>query len=158
MFEIRSSVQQQTHLESRAVVDLDRGVTLVYVSGHGRVPGSAFVMNWGLRSNPFDAWRREVVDAVDGTTYYRTGLGLFGASLAAENAAGAKRFAFVNQEERSAAVRLAVEALLVYGSNYNGLSKPDGYNRVVEGGHEWRLSDFGIEGSQAVISQPTQSP
>lgn len=47
------------------------------------------------------------------------------------------------------AMRLAAEALLVYGSDYNGLSRPDGCNRVALDGVELRLSDFGVEGVSA---------
>jgi hypothetical protein len=152
MFEIESSIRPETNLEARAVVDVDRDVKLVYASGHGRVPGSAFVLTWGDRVIPFDTSRDEVLDDPHGVVYYRTVVRLFGASPSAENAVGAKPFAFADDVERSAALRLAIEALLVYGSNYNGLSKPDGYNRVLEGGREWGLSDFGIKGSAGEIA------
>ena len=152
MFVIESSIQPESNLEARAVVDVDRHVKLVYASGHGRMPGSAFVLTWGDRVIPFDASANEVRDAVSGDTYFRTTIQMFGASPSAENAVGARPFAFADEEERAAAYRLAVEALLVFGSSYDGLSKPDGYNRVLEGGREWRLSDFGIKGAAGEIA------
>ena len=147
MFEIESSIHSESNLEARAVVDVDRDVALVYASGHGRVPGSALVLSWGDRVIPFDASTNEARDAVTGDAYFRTTIQLFGASPSAENAVGVRPFAFADEEERAPAYRFAVEALLEFGSSCDGPSKPDGYNRVLEGGREWRLSDFGIRGS-----------
>ena len=151
MFEIESSIHSGSNLKARAVVDVDRDVALVYASGHGRVPGSALVLSWGDRVIPFDASTNEARDAVTGDAYFRTTIQLFRASPSAENAVGVRPFAFADEEERAPAYRFAVEALLEFGSSCDGPSKPDGYNRVLEGGREWRLSDFGIRGSTGEV-------
>lgn len=84
-----------------------------------------------------------------GETYYLTKFTAFGVSLTVEKNTKVKSYRFISDEELAVAVRLAAEALLVYGSNYNGLSRPDGCTRVALDGGELRLSDFGIEGVSA---------
>ena len=142
MFEI-DVIQSESGLRSKAVVDPDRQLRLVRVAGHGPHPGDAFVFSWEGRLIPFDSDTEQVTGAVGGV-YYRTILVMFGGSQSAENAVGVLPFAFSGPDERDAALRLVIESLLVYGSNYDGLEKPDGYHRVQAFNREWRLSDFGI--------------
>ncbi|MBC7725428.1 MAG: hypothetical protein H7146_11870 [Burkholderiaceae bacterium] len=65
-----------------------------------------------------------------GETYYLTKFTAFGVSLTVEKNTKVKSYRFISDEELAEAVWLAAETLLVYGSNYNGLSRPDGCNRV----------------------------
>ena len=84
-----------------------------------------------------------------GETYYLTKFTAFGVSLTVEKNTKVKSYRFSSDEEFAVAVRLAAEALLIYGSNYKCLSRPDGCNRFALDGVELRLSDFGFEGVSA---------
>ena len=84
-----------------------------------------------------------------GESYYLVKFTAFGISAAVELRTQVKSYRFGSDEELATARLLAAEALLVYGSNYNGLTYPDGENRVELNGVELRLSDFGIEGVSA---------
>ena len=67
----------------------------------------------------------------------------FGVSSKVNLRLGIFQYVFADVDEQREAQLLAVEALLVYGSFFNGLSRPDGYRRIVFEGREWVLSDFG---------------
>ena len=131
------------------VVDHERDVSLHRAAGMGRMPGDGFLLTWGERQIPFESLRTQVSDPVSGETYYLTKFTAFGVSTAVEMRTKVKSYRFVSDEELATAMRLATEALLVYGTNYNGLARPDGYNRVELDGVELRLSDFGIAGASA---------
>ncbi len=61
-----------------------------------------------------------------GETHYLTKFTAFGVSLIVEKNTKLMSYRFISDEELAVALRLAAEALLVYGSNYNGLSRPTG--------------------------------
>ena len=86
---------------------------------------------------------------MSGETYYLTKFTAFGVSTAVAMRTKVKSYRFESDEELATAMRLATEALLVYGSGNDGLARPDGYNRVELDGVELRLSDFGIAGTSA---------
>ena len=131
------------------VVDHERDVSLYRAAKMGRIPGDGFILTWGDRQIPFESLSGPVRDAVSGETYYLVKFTTFGFSMAVELRTQVKSYRFGSDEELAMSRRLAVEALLVYGSNYNGLTYPDGENRVELNGVELRLSDFGIEGVSA---------
>ena len=129
---------------THSLIDSTRDVSFVFVSGLGRVPGESFVLRWQHRTIPFETLTREKRET-EGLTYYLTTFTSFGSSQTAEMVLGATPYSFDSPAEKVEAKRLAAEGLLVFGTNYNGLTRPDGYNRVELDGAEMRLSDFGIE-------------
>ncbi|POH71000.1 hypothetical protein C3B59_03270 [Cryobacterium zongtaii] len=131
------------------VVDHERDVSLYRAAKMGPMPGDGFILTWGDRQIPFESLSSQVTYPVSGETYYLVKFTAFGFSAAVELRTKVKSYRFGSDEELATARRLAVEALLVYGSNYNGLTYPDGENRVELDGVELRLSDFGIEGACA---------
>ncbi|MBC7281648.1 hypothetical protein [Hoeflea sp.] len=68
----------------------------------------------------------------------------FGASQGARIQGKIPAYRFENDAEREAAVLLAVEAMLVYGSFYDGPQRPDGYHRFFHAGRVFIKSDFGL--------------
>ncbi|POH67820.1 MULTISPECIES: hypothetical protein [Cryobacterium] len=71
-----------------------------------------------------------MTDPVGGESYYSVKFTAFGVSAAVELRTKVKSYRFGSDEELATARRLAAEALEVYGSSYNGLTYPDGENRV----------------------------
>jgi hypothetical protein len=124
------------------VIDESREADLQRAYGKGPVPGVSFVLSWGGRVIPMDVVRRQVHNP-DSAPYLLSVFQTFGFSPAIKFRAGIKSFSFSSADEEHTARMLAVEALLVFGGNYDGLERPDGYNRVAFEGHEWILSDFG---------------
>ncbi|POH64383.1 hypothetical protein C3B61_13115 [Cryobacterium zongtaii] len=96
----------------------------------GRIPGDGFILTWGDRQIPFESLSSQVTDPVGGESYYSVKFTAFGVSAAVELRTKVKSYRFGSDEELATARRLAAEALVVYGSSYNGLTYPDGENRV----------------------------
>jgi len=123
---------------SRSVVDVERGVVLQRVSGQGQVPNAeAMLMSWQGRLIPFDTRFRSAGG------HYIVDFDSFGVSYTVKLRVGILQYVFPDAEAQREAQLLAVEALLVYGEFFNGLSKPDGHCRVEFEGRQWVLSDFG---------------
>lgn len=68
----------------------------------------------------------------------------FGGSSGAYYKAKIPAYHFESDEEREAAMLLAVEAMLAYGSFYNGGKCPNGLYRFEHGGKTYIKSDFGL--------------
>ena len=149
MFRVEPWLSPYRGVMQTIVVDHGRDVSLYRAANMGRLPGDGFILTWGDRQIPFESFSMQVHDPGSGETYYLVKFTAFGVSAAVELRTAVKSYRFGSDEELAMSRRLAVEALLVYGSNYNGLTYPDGENRVELDGVKLRLSDFGIEGASA---------
>ena len=94
-------------------------------------------MSWQGRLIPFDTRFRSAGG------HYIVDFDSFGVSYTVKLRVGILQYVFPDAEAQREAQLLAVEALLVYGEFFNGLSKPDGHCRVEFEGRQWVLSDFG---------------
>lgn len=77
------------------------------------------------------------------TDWYEIRLGVFGSSVAGQLDHGLEPVEFASDEEREAAVMVAIEATLAWLPSGRALEHGDGYNRVTFRGVQYRLSDFG---------------
>jgi hypothetical protein len=130
---------------SKRVIDHERGVWLQMISGLGpECNGNAMKLVWGERTIPFEV------------EYFRGGgiggervfnlmrfIEPFGGSLTAL-AYGVRPYDFKNLEELRQAKMLAVEAMLVFGSIYNGSKYGEDYFRFEFEGRVYFGKDFGI--------------
>lgn len=127
------------------VVDHDRDVWLKFVSGIGSEPGSVMKLVWEGRIIPFDYYVENLTSEPRPRLIGR--IENFGTSWLAGYKGDLKVFHFSSETERKSAELLAAEALLVFGSMYDGLSFPDGMYTVelntAEGVRHYTLSDFG---------------
>jgi len=79
----------------------------------------------------------------------------FGVSMTAKSSLGIGSTQFDSAQQEKEILMLAVEALLVFGRFFDGLSRADG-EVLVNSGKLWRLSDFGYIGKgdpERVIDQ-----
>lgn len=75
--------------------------------------------------------------------WYDIQLGAFGYSQAGEFHWGTGRASFASEEDRKAAILLAIEGVLAWLPGGRGLEHEDGYGRVMFEGKQYRLGDFG---------------
>ena len=133
---------QDPDVQARAVVNADSSIVLRWVSPR-LMNGSAevFLLEAGEKRIPFDTdWSDG--DDEDGRFFLIT-FDSFGGSPVGASKAGLHTYLFSAAEKKRSLQLLAVEALLVYGQNFDGLRFPDGRWRVELDGRQWRLSDFG---------------
>jgi len=128
--------------EHQAVVNADSSVVLHWVGTRLRNgSGEVFLLEIDTKRIPFDTdWTSEIDQ--DGK-FFLMKFDTFGGSQVGALLAGLRTYVFSSSDEKRSAQMLAVEALLVYGLNFDGLRYPDGRWRVDFEGRQWRLSDFG---------------
>ncbi len=126
------------------VVDEDRDVWLQRIATLGReMSGSLFKLVWGDRIIPFECLSESKWDE-NGNEYFVQRLRYFGGAPRAEYDAGIMPYEFRDEVERREAMLLAVEAVLAYGSLYNGIEYTDGVFRIEFEGRIYTKSDFGL--------------
>ena len=134
MFQVQESAEGD-----RTIVDLERGVSLEFIGGLGRMPGTVHTLTTPELVVPFEVCRTQDADA----EFYLTRFYSFGRLFSTPTGPRIEPVDFPSQAARHRLQLLAAEALLVFGSFYNGLAKPDGYNRVDVGEKTYTLSSFG---------------
>jgi hypothetical protein len=105
-------------------------------------PSRIFQIVWQGRTIPFETIEESRRNE-SGDEYILVRFGAFGGSAYA-NQYGIKPYRFPNGEERRHVMMLAAEALLVFGSDYDGSAKPEGFYRVEHEGKVYTNRDFGI--------------
>jgi hypothetical protein len=126
----------------RWVVDHERGMYLQRVAGIGRQAGGVFVLAQGDIEIPFEMVRGSAYEPDGSGTRTTMSLRFFGGSRRAADV-GIASYEFADDAEKDHWMRIAAEALLVYGVGYAGLSIKDGILRVDLNGQLVTLSTFG---------------
>ena len=139
MFRIENAASASDH----KIIDDERGVWIQFLAGRGRSPGGVFKLVVGETVIPFETDRDFSEDA-DGAGHLLTRFVSFGLSPAA-NARGVAPNMMMSPDERREYMLLAAEALLVFGSFYDGDSKPEGWAQVELVGVIYTLASFGDE-------------
>ncbi|AWB88993.1 hypothetical protein [Homoserinimonas hongtaonis] len=127
-----------------AIIDPERDASLEFIGGRGRVPGMVHTLTTGDLVVPFEARRTAQADA-EGHEFYLITFDSFGSLFVTPTGLKLDPVDFTSPAERRRLQLLAAEALLVFGSMYDGLRKPDGFNRVSIEGNTYTLSSFGYE-------------
>lgn len=129
------------------VIDHERDIYLQSVSGIGRQMGKAFILVHGAKTIPLETeWDVGLKDSVTRQPYFLMHFTVFGRSPTAFRNFGFQPFEFVDDDEKKYWMRIAAEALVVYGLGYSGLDYEDGYTRVELENEHLTLSTFGYEG------------
>lgn len=129
MFEIEPSPIEGPSGDILRVADHARGVWLQRVATHGRDPGHTFQLVRGNTPIALDTYGDERIDS-SGQVYYFVQISSIGGSPIALRVAGIEPVTFSSEDEKDEVTELAAEALLVYGSLYDGLSRPEGQYRI----------------------------
>ena len=136
-------IEEAASASDSRVVDDERGVWIQFLAGRGRSSGGVFKLVVGETVIPFETDRDFFEDA-DGAGHLLTRFVFFGLSPAA-NARGVAPNVITSLPERREYMLLATEALLVFGSFYDGDSKPEGWTQVELDGVIYTLASFGCE-------------
>jgi hypothetical protein len=144
MFAVEPTPRDDKAWTAKRVIDHGRDVYLQNVSGIGRRMGGAFILVHGEKTIPFEAeWDGGLKDAFTGEPYFLMHFSMFGISGFAGWLFGIEPYEFAGEDEKKEWMRLAAEALVVYGLDYDGLDHKDGYTRVELDGEQLTLSSFG---------------
>lgn len=149
MFEIKPAYPADQEISKWMVVDEERDVWLQRIGmvGFDEPLAEIFKLVWGGRVIPFEvqytvAAKGSFLGDTDESSTIRF-LG-FGGSSGAYYKAKIPAYQFESDEEREAAMLLAVEAMLAFGSFYNGGKCPNGLYRFEHQGKTYIKSDFGL--------------
>ncbi len=128
----------------RRVVDAERDITLKFEAATGREPGKAFVLSHGSMHIPLHtAEQGGLIDAVTGKPYFFSEIVSFGTSIYLKGDRNVPNYDFSSDEEARRWRRIAAEALLIFGRNYNGFALAPDYVRVLLNGELLTRRDFG---------------
>lgn len=133
----------------RRIVDHDRQARLELINSVAQTGGDLFLLTWQDRLIPIVAFSQNAVDRELGQNQVHIHIRSLGDSRYARNSG--LNASTLSESDRIPAHRLAAEALLVFGSWYDGLSFQDGHfvvKDVIDGGNEsYTLSSFGYQGA-----------
>lgn len=128
----------------RQVLDRDRDISLQLEGLTGREPGSAFVLSHGdMRVPLHTAEQVGLIDAVTGKPYFFSEIVSFGTSIYLKGDKDVPNYDFSSDEEARHWRRIVAEALLIFGTNYNGFDLDPAYARVLLNGELLTRRDFG---------------
>lgn len=126
------------------VVDAEREISLQFKNTTGRELGRAFVLAHADKQIPFHTKDRSgLVDEVTGKPYFVTEIVSFGTSLYLKGDRNVPDYVFGDRDKALHWKRIAAEALLIYGSRYDGPSLDPDYTRVLLDGELLTRRDFG---------------
>ena len=141
MFELEATKDGQEH----RVIDRGNGVYLKWLVAGGPYFTEVFKLVHSEGSIPFTTVREESVDPESGLPYFVFRFLTFGsAPKAHRNTKDLVNRIFDDETEKRHWMKVAAEALLVFGWAYNGLKAPHpSYTRVDLDGKIYTLKDFG---------------
>lgn len=142
MWEVRDAPSKGPTGHSKMTIDETRDVWIQPVGVMIGDPGRIFTLVWRGCAIPFDTIEESRRDG-DGKEYIVVRLRSFGGSAFAFQY-GIAPYRFNSDEERRQAMMLAVEALLAFGSDYNGCQQREGFYRVEHDGRLYTRGTFGI--------------
>lgn len=130
--------------DKRRVLDADRDISFEFEAGTGRDPGKAFVLSHGSMHIPLHtAEQSGLVDALTGKPYFTSEIVSFGTSIYLKGDRNVPNYDFSSDEEARIWRRIAAEAVLIFGRNYNGFNLDPDYVRVLLNGDLLTRRDFG---------------
>ena len=128
----------------RQVLDRDRDIALQLKGGAGRDMGKTFVLSHGhMRIPMHTAETGGQIDAVTGKPYFFSEIVSFGTSIYLKGDRDVPNYEFGGDEEAKQWRRIAAEALLIFGRNYNGFDLDPDYARVLLNGELLTRRAFG---------------
>ena len=146
MFSIYMPPEEPWYSNKRRVVDADRRISLHLKALTGRDPGKAFVLRHGNMSIPFHTEERTgLVDPLMGKPYFSSEIISFGTSIYLKGNRNAPNHRFEDDDEARHWRRVAAEAVLIFGLDYNGFDLDQEYVRVLLDGKLLTRRDFGYD-------------
>jgi hypothetical protein len=129
-------------LGRRYVADPERKIKLQRVAGLAYRPGAAFKMTVGEAVIPFEVTGDRLTDPESGQQYVLRRFDSFGVSPTAKLLGKIESYEFPDEETRDKLLLVAAEALIIFGWNYDGPSREDGFIRVDIDGRIMTLRDI----------------
>ncbi|PTT63422.1 hypothetical protein [Arthrobacter sp. HMWF013] len=149
MFKVEDYPEGSIYGGRRCVVDHGRQARLELINGSAQSGGDLFHLTWQDRSIPIVTFSRNAVDRESGQQQVHINIRALGESRYARNSE--LKASTLSDADRFLARRLAAEALLVFGSWFDGLTFQDGHFVVkdsVDGDDlSYTLSSFGYGGA-----------
>lgn len=127
----------------RRVIDAERDITLEFMNGTGREPGKAFVLTHGAMMVSFHTAEFDGTDPKTDDWYFASEIVSFGTSIYLKGDRNVSDHAFETDVEARRWRRIAAEALLVFGRDYDGFDYPPQQVRVLLDGELLTRHDFG---------------
>lgn len=146
MFSIDLPAAEPWYSNKRRVVDAERSISLQLKGLTGRDPGKAFVLRHGDTSIPFHTEERTgLVDQLTAQPYFTSEIVSFGTSIYLKGDRNAPNYRFKDDDEARQWRRIAAEAVLIFGLDYNGFDLDQQYVRVLLNGELLTRRDFGYD-------------
>ena len=133
--------------DDRVVEDSERNVWLRKVRRDVEFPGAMMLLSVDGSHVHMDVRTELNEDPETGRPYVTSYITAFGSNPIISRLTGVTAHRFITKAEGQAFLMLGVEALLVFGDNYNGLGRPAGMYRV-------RLSTSGQEREYTLVDFP----
>ncbi|MGP4031849.1 hypothetical protein [Pseudarthrobacter sp. 1C304] len=144
MFSINLPEGEPWYSNKRRVVDAERKFSLRLGALTGRDPGKAFVLTHGDMRIPFHTEERTgLVDAETARPFFISEIVSFGTSIYLKGDRGVPNCEFSSADEARRLRRIAAEAVLIFGLDYNGFDYDADYVRVLLDGKILTRRDFG---------------
>jgi hypothetical protein len=142
MWEVRNAPSKGTTNHDNMMIDASRDVWIQPIGVTIGDPGRVFKLVGGDNVIPFDTIEESQRDE-EGKEYILVKFHSFGGSPFAAQY-GVETYRFRRDEERRQAMMLAAEALIAFGSDYDGARKPEGFYRVEYEGQIFTAGSFGF--------------
>ena len=144
MFSIHLPEGEPWYSGKRRVLDADRDIFLQLLGGTGREPGKAFVLRHGdVRIPLHTAEESGLVDPGTGRPFFTSEIVSFGTSIYLKGDRDIPNHKFSSDEEARRWRRIAAEAVLIFGIDYNGFDLAPDYVRVLLNRELLTRRDFG---------------
>ena len=143
MFSILIPEDEPWYSPDRRVVDAERNISVEFRNATGRDPGKAFTLTHDDMTIPFHTAESDGTDPETGDWYFASEIVSFGTSIYLKADRNVPDHDFDSDEEAHRWRRIAAEALLVFGRDYNGFDYPPQRVRVVLNDELLTRHDFG---------------
>lgn len=145
MFSLFLPEGEPRYSPNRQVLDTERDIVVQLKNLTGRDPGKAFVLTHGDIVVPFHTAESDETDPKTGDWYFASEIVSFGTSVYLKGERDVPDYTFSTDEEAREWRRIAAEALLVFGRDYNGFKYPQEQVRVVLNDELLTRQDFGYQ-------------
>lgn len=144
MFSFYMREGEPRYSNKRRVLDSDRNIALQLKALTGREPGKAFALSHGDMLIPLHTWDQAgQVDPATGKRFCVSEIVSFGTSIYLKGDRNVPDYEFTSDEESRRWRRIAAEAVLIFGIDYNGFNFDPDYIRIPLDGELVTRRDFG---------------